>query len=323
MLLVACDRSSERAFQRQVRYAPSAPLWSTSGDRVFAEADIASALVIDSTIIILESSATRLTGVDMSSWRQQWSTGRRGDGPGEFQVPRTLVAIGPQQFGVLDSFGARLQIFDAHGAFTRSVSGALYAREVDDICVLSSNAMLASRFPHGELVRVDSTGRTTQQADMQWPERRLDAAIQLKQARFARQRTSRPVCVLHTVRGNYYAEIDSATLAPREIRLYGEQVAVPEVVLSNGAPSLPTDVVTGTYAVVTDSLLYVLYGGTGPLSERQVDSYDRRTGAYQWSIRLPLPARQFDVIGARLLVLEVGGNDIKQVSMYALHSEEL
>lgn len=51
--------------------------------------------------------------------------GRSGGGPGEFQVPRHMVALRSGGLVVYDVIQRRFSIFDAEGAFERSVSGLL------------------------------------------------------------------------------------------------------------------------------------------------------------------------------------------------------
>lgn len=320
LLTAACYAPADRELIREMRYTARIPLWSTSADSAYSSADISSALVIDSTIIILESSAASISGVAMGSWKPLWQTGRRGAGPGEFQMPRTLIAFGDSTFGVLDSFAAQVLLFGSNGKYERSIGGQLYEREVDDVCNLGAGRLIASRFPRSELVRAESSGFVSRQAGVRWPEPKLDSAIQLKQARFARQRTTGHVCLLYTVRGNYFAEVDAETLRLGDAFTYAEPIRVPELTREKGVVSIKHDMISGAYAVVTDTLLYVLYGGASRAAQKQVDAYSRANYQYQWSIQLPRTASQFDVVGDRIVVLEVGENDVRQVAVYLLAS---
>ena len=237
-------------------------------------------------------------------------------------MPRFLLAFGDSTFGVLDSFAARTLLFGSDGVYARSIGGQLYDREVDDICAIGAAQLIATRFPRGELVAADTSGAVLQQTGVRWPEPKLDSAIQLKQARFARQRTTRPVCLLHTIRANYFAEVNSESLQLGEIHKYAEPIPVSDVTREKGiVVGIKSNLISGSYAVITDTLLYVLYGGASKFADKQVDAYSRKDYAYQWSIQLPRNTAHFDIVGDRMMVLEFDNSDVAQVSVYRLASQ--
>lgn len=316
--LFGCSDAPAPRPGRTYRTVLAEPIWSTGTMALFDSVEVSSVIALDSTVVVLLSDEARLVGLSLDDGRLSWRTGRKGGGPGEFELPRTLFAVSATRFGVLDSFGRRASLFDADGQFVHALAGPIYDKEIDDICAESDSTFVAARFPMGELVRANLRGEVIAARPMHWPDARLDAALHLKQARFARNRSASSVCVLHTVRGNYFTMLDIGRLEPVNIHEYLEHIVVPEVTTRNGAVSLSADVISGLSAVVDDSLVYVLFGGSSPKSEQQVDVYARETGVYRWSIALPRRATSIDLARGRLVVLESGVENIRQVSVYDL-----
>lgn len=283
----------------------------------FDSANVSAVLLLDSTVVILQAADARLTGVNARTGEVLWHAGRRGAGPGEFTLPNSLVSFPPDRFGVVDNRAGRMLIFDARGQYLTSVSGPLFHQQMDSMCPTSDGEFLATRFPSGTTLRGTRTGEVRTERRNVWPDSKLDSAPQLTQARFARVHQSGSPCVLHTVRGNFFGVVDPVTLHMDSIRVYADSLPMPRIVMKNGFTALEQDLVTGTSAVIGDTLLYVLFGGVSPEAERIIDVYGAVDGGYRWSVQLPRTTFQIDIQGDRLLTLERGAS-VPQASTYIL-----
>lgn len=303
-VITGCGEAKLAPFRRDFRYVLSKPQWSSASLAGMDSADISDVFILDTTVVAMQSGMARLIGMDPSSGTVRWRAGRHGVGPAEFLTPNQLVIIPPDRFGVIDNRAARMPIFNVRGEYVTSVSGELFKHEVNGVCPSQNEEYLAVQILSGGIVRASRVGDIMRQSRVQWPDPKLDSAPQLSQTDFARVHERGARCLLHTMRGQFFSEVDGTSLKLDRIQTYAEPIRLPIIVLKNGRTNLVGDQTTGLFAVVNDAKIFVLFGGSTDKAEQQIDVYDQRTGLYIWSIALPRKMSRFDIQSDRIVAVE-------------------
>ncbi len=304
LVVAGCGEAKLPPFQRDFRYVLSTPQWTSASIAGMDSADISDVFILDTTVVAMQTGLARLIGMDPSSGTVRWRAGRHGLGPAEFVVPNQLVILPPDRFGVIDNRAARMPIFDMRGRYVTSVSGELFKHEVHSVCPSQNEEYLAVQLHTGSIVRASRVGDVIHQSHVQWPDPKLDSAIQLSQTNFARVHERGVRCLLHTMRGQFFSEVDGTSLKLDRVQKYAEPLRLPILVRKNGQIGLLKEQTSGIFAVVNDAKLFVLFGGSSDKAEQQIDVYDQRTGLYVWSILLPRKVSRFDIQGDRIVAVE-------------------
>jgi len=102
-------------------FKPTLRIDNAGADESKALVDIANVLLTESNIVVAEASTRSIHFFDLRG-RWQRTVGRRGDGPGEFQMLSSLTMFAGDSIIVGDLRARRFSIFSASGAFGRSLS---------------------------------------------------------------------------------------------------------------------------------------------------------------------------------------------------------
>ncbi len=322
LVTIGCGEAKLPPFKRNFRYVLSKPQWTSSSIAGMDSADVSDVFILDTTVVVLQTGLARLIGMDPLSGTVRWRAGRQGVGPAEFLLPNQLVILPPDRFGVIDNRAARMLIFNVRGEYLTSVSGELFKHEVNGVCPSQNDEYLTVQILSASIVRASRIGAVLRQSHVQWPDPKLDSAIQLSQTNFARVHEREARCLLHTIRGQYFSEVDRTSLYLDRIQKYAEPIRLPMIVRKNGQTGLVKEQTTGIGAVVNNAKIFVLFGGSTDKAEQQIDVYDQRTGLYIWSIALPQKVSRFDIQGDRIVVVERTA-DASVIASYLLTTGKL
>jgi hypothetical protein len=114
----------------------------------------------DGSFVLTDVHSSQVRRYDAGG-RLQRRMGRRGYGPGEFQMPMFPVIDARGRIHVLDLQQPRITVFDADGTFLRAVSTARLASRIGDLEVLPDGDYLLVAWNgerHDLLFRTDSLG---------------------------------------------------------------------------------------------------------------------------------------------------------------------
>lgn len=253
--------------------------------------------VSSGVVVVLDMGTREVRGFDASTGKPRFLLKATGSGPGEFKRPSLLVPT-PWGFAIVDQSTARLTGYRASGALQWDiVLPDLFS--VSDICVDTDGQIhLAYERSDSSIVTLDTAGRRHPTTHVEWRPRRTNDGSFAHRA-FLSKADGHGSCALVRYFGGDWAWVDpSARTASlhsliergeepvvkvteriRERSLTRVTVEVPET-----SESLP---IARGIALRGDTVI-VFGAETKKDKLRLIDYYDRATGRYLVSRRLPM-----------------------------------
>lgn len=253
--------------------------------------------VSSGVVVVLDMGTREVRGFDATTGKSRFVLKATGNGPGEFKRPSLLIPT-PWGFAIVDQSSARLTGYRSDGKMHWDiVLPDLFS--VSDICIDAVGRInLAYERADSSIVTMDTAGRRLSTTHVPWQPRRSNTASFAHRS-FLSKADTEGACALVRFFGGDWAWVDaprrSATLHPliergdepvvkvtervRERSLSSVTVEVPET-----SESLP---IARSIALRGDSIL-VFGADTKRDKLRLIDYYDRATGRYLNSRRLPM-----------------------------------
>lgn len=245
-------------------------------------------------VYVLDVGALQLSAFDRGG-RKRWTTGTKGQGPGQFLRPVDMALGANGEIAVLDPGNGRIAFFTSTGEYRRSV----VAREAvasTALCITTDGRLhLWADGAGPSILTLDAGGTLRESRAFPWPVA-PDAPAFLKQAYFARGEVGSD-CTFATLFGFGIGRVGPAAtrrvgsrsasvLAP-----YIERVAVPtlvqEALKTGGKRTTMTEGVNAaTAAMRSGDTLLVHFHGTSPVARGVLDLYGAG-GGYLHSWRTP------------------------------------
>lgn len=238
-----------------------------------------------------------------------WSTGRQGDGPGEFRGPQTLELAPDGRIWVFDPDAGRLTVLSPNGEPLETILLTGLPATPSDITVLAPDSILVAvgRQPEPFWI-LDGSGHVRT---------RLPHPMGLFKETdpFARQMwiasdPASPAWAAGFIMTNGFVTFRGSE--PAAWGWYPEPIQPPEVVRSRTSEGertvsttrLATAPTIGALdLVVTDSTVLVLFSGRSERRFRIIDVYNLDDGAYRGTIPLPWPAATMARYGDRFVFM--------------------
>lgn len=294
---------SEPVDAQPVRRFPADTFWRrlwTAGskdDGLFVEPR--AVVVHQDRVTVLDRGTREVLSFDRRTGRSLLRLTARGSGPGEFKRPAHLVTTG-DGFAVVDHANMRLSSFDAQGRMRWDIIIPEIFR-VSDLCFLSPTRVLVHyKRRDSSMVVFDSAGRRLSVRSIPWTAARPSTMTFLHEA-FMSPVTADGSCALVSYFGAEWAMIPGDAAGRRmAIHRYIEPGAEP-VVIRNETPMSPTDPMPKVVPEVTETppiakgvllrrdTVIVMGARTRSDPHRLLDYYERATGRYLYSRRLPFP----------------------------------
>jgi hypothetical protein len=315
-LLAACDRPEA-----------SAVLWAESdvrGDRVpirgdFEEQWVTGGGVNDTLlqlprfvradsglVLVYDDGGNRLLGLSAVTGALRWSFGQQGQGPDEFMNVRDARFDMTGRIVVYDVGNARITVLDRSGRALRRVA----LRRVDDadqIVPLSEGRfLLVTHAQEKPVVVLDSGGSVVSRGDLPWPG---FAALSFLARQGAIASEGDHWVYAFSLGNGFFSYLADRPIGT--IGRYVEHQPFPVPVTSvrqDGSTTHTSTAISITNCSacsvsMSDSVLYVHFGGLGAQRNRVLDLYDWDTSDYIGSITLPWAPRDLVVHGERFYAL--------------------
>ncbi|MBA4159180.1 MAG: 6-bladed beta-propeller [Gemmatimonadetes bacterium] len=252
-----------------------------------------------SRVLVYDHGAMRLLVFDHSG-QLQWSFGRRGQGPDEFASVRDIRISGTGKIVLLDPANARLVELE-DGA---RVSARIPLHNIphsEQMVAINDGFVLMTHDIETPLFVIDREGTVVQRMEVPWEGfSKLDPLV--RQGRVANSGDS---WALSFSLGNGWFPFSGTDALP----YLGQYVQhtpfpVPIVMVTENTRSvqIPTRTCSGCSVSLSDSVLYVHFGGDGPDHLQVIDLWE--TGDYIGSYRLPDPMAEVFVQGGVFYVLQ-------------------
>lgn len=315
-LLAGCDRPEA-----------SAVLWTESdvrGDRVPIHAELEERWVkggglndtllqlprfvrADSGLVLVyDDGGNRLLGFSAITGALRWSFGQPGQGPDEFMNVRDARFDMAGRIVVYDAGNARITVLDRSGRALGRVP-LRRVNDADQIVPLSEGRFLL--VTHGQqnpVVVLDSSGSVVSRGDMPWPG--FAALSFLARQGSIASEGDRWVYAFSMGNGffSYLGDRPIGTIG-RYVEHQPFPVPVTQVRQSGSATQTSTAIsitnCSACSASLSDSVLYVRFGGASAQRNRVLDLYRWDTSDYIGSITLPWAPRDLVVHGKRFYAL--------------------
>lgn len=269
--------------------------------------------VNSSGIVVLTTSPdSRLVAFD--SLGRVLSVIRSGGGGHDSLGPVTqLGAAGQHSVTVADVRSGRVFQMSPAGGI-RALFTAMLGDRVQAVASVGANRfllVLTSNTRHPVMFS-DSAGKALDSVAIPWPEYgKLDplarqAGTSCSESGFH--------CVVGFIYGDGFFAFDQGRPLPYQGR-YIEHTEFPSVVVSrfpdgSSSSELTRVTLSARDIAITDSLVFVLFGGSGPYAGKVVDQYNFADGRYQGSCVTATPALAIAAHGNRLYILTAGVSPI-------------
>lgn len=224
----------------------------------------------------------------------EWTYGGRGGGPDEFETPRDLAVDAQGRTWVLDVANARITVLEAEGRPAFRIPLDALERRVDALAPLPGDrAALFAFDPDAPFVTVGRDGAPEARRPFPWPgvERLSILATQMTLASGGPDGTWAAAFSF----GDGFQLFDDDG-EPRARGWFPEAVPFPGVDVRStssgvGRKQRVTRMERPRYAAIavtmSDTRLYVVFGGTGPGANRWLEVYSAEDGSYAGSYVLP------------------------------------
>jgi hypothetical protein len=302
LVLALTLTAANDAAAQSVRRFPADTFWrrvwiaGAKDDGLFVEPRIV--VTNGDRVTVLDKGTREVLSFDRKTGRTLLRLPARGIGPGEFKRPSHLVSAGTG-FAVLDQASMRLSTFDLQGRLAWDIVLPDMLR-VSDVCVLSpSRALVHYQRRDSSIVVFDSAGRRLSVRSVPWSVPRPSPIMFVHEA-FLSPPSRDESCALVRYFGAEWAELPNGASngAPIAVHRYVEPGAEPVVIRDDepldGRKPIPKNVpqVTETAPIAKGALLRgdtVIIVGARTKSDphRLIDYYERTTGRYLYSRRLP------------------------------------
>lgn len=259
----------------------------------------------DDGVYVLDPGGPRVLAFDLES-KLRWTYGRKGGGPDEFNFPIDLKTLGGEVY-VLDPGNARVTVLDRDGKVVRRTPIREESR-VDRIVPLDGGRLvLVTSDAERPIVVVDPDGNPLSRSAMPW-EGFASLHDIVRQGRVANDggawafafssgdgwvafSGTEPTGVTGRFVGHVeFPEVKQEVHRSRDETALSTRLAGPPVFAAQSVS-------------LSDSVLYVHFGGRTPLQLRIIDAYDWASGAYLGSFELPEPVSRVSVRGDRFYLL--------------------
>lgn len=253
-------------------------------------------------VYVLDVGTLQLSAFDRAG-RKRWTTGSKGQGPGQFLRPVDLTLSASGEIAVLDPGNGRIAFFTSAGEYRRSV----VARETvasTRLCITVDGRLhLWADHAGPSILTLDDGGTLRESRAFPWPVA-PDSPSFLKQAYFARGDVASD-CTFATLFGFGIGRVSSlpagsggarrvdtnASASASAVSPYIENVALPTIVeeklKTGGKRTTMTDGVNAARAAMrTGDTLLVHFQGSSSLARGVLDLYGA-TGDYRQSWRTP------------------------------------
>lgn len=259
----------------------------------------------DDGVYVLDPGGHRVLAFDLEG-KLRWTYGRKGGGPDEFNFPISLEAQGGEVY-ILDRGNARVTVLDRDGKVVRRTPIREESR-VDGIVPLDGGRLvLVTSDAERPIVVVDPDGKPLSRSAMPW-EGFASLHDIVRQGRVANDGGAWAFAFSSGDGWVAFSGTEPTGVTGRFV----EHVEFPEVKQevhrSRDETALSTRLagppVFAAWSVsLSDSVLYVHFGGRTPLQLRIIDAYDWANGAYLGSFELPEAVSKVSVRGDRFYLL--------------------
>ena len=256
-------------------------------------------------VFVADKAGHRIAAFRLSDGGLAWIRGRRGRGPGEFQLPTALAVDRGGRLWVADARTSRMTLYRPDGSLDASLTLSEFPYP-EALCPLEDGSMLvATSAPAEPLFRLSVTGEVIDRMNLPW--RDLADAPPLSVQKLLAPTADGCVLALSLGRG-------FAVLTERGGRThpYVENLPLPEVeqTVADGGATVTQRVVdmrtAATSVAAHGDEIAISPGGSGALENRLVDFYRRSDGTYLRSVSTPAPFQRMARAGDVFLFLTHG-----------------
>lgn len=255
----------------------------------------------DSMLAVLDFVSNRVVAFDHDG-TLLWTYGDPGEGPRELISARDMAFTGPREISVLDPGNEKIVELDRNGEVARIVSLAEVGHHVEQFVPLDSKYLLLSAATDSSIFLLNRDGSVEGRWPWPWPQ--LEKLHIIVRQGFTAADGDRWVFALLRANG-WFAFRDTVPLTAG--RSFVEHLPLPEVVTEKVGNRRITrtrrSACSACAVTMEDSLVYVLFGGTGSRAQRVVDVFRWDTGNYEHSYHLPYRAVGIAVSDNRLYVM--------------------
>ena len=125
-------------------------------------------LITGGVAVVFDPGLREVTGFDVKTGASRFKLVARGEGPGEFKRPGTIVANGSRGFAVVDHATSRLTAFDSNGklAWDTPLVGTF---GIESLCIVNDKRVVLKRAGTvNSIATVDTSGREVNRRSLPW-----------------------------------------------------------------------------------------------------------------------------------------------------------
>lgn len=299
-LAVPVAAQTERVFERVV-WVVANPVEGELDSPLLRPGPMA---VIDSALVLFDYGDARLKAFHLETGALLWQAGRGGAGPGEFRNPTDVKADPEGRIWVLDPPNLRISVFDAGGAFLRSIRTHEPLFRLGTVSDREVLAIRSNPTDEGLVVRVDPQGLIVRTL----PEPAWVAEVP---ALAAGVWTATEAVTGTTALAFPYSGRVLLVRPPKAVVEQGPRVVEvrpePQQIVYSPRPGMmvrrlaPEATLTVLSVALTSDEVWLLMSGLPEDGNRIIDRYGLDDGAYRGSWRLPIHVNRITNAGGRIV----------------------
>jgi hypothetical protein len=239
-------------------------------------------------VFVADKGGARIAAFRISDGTLAWTRGRKGSGPGEFQLPTALAVDRRGVLWVADAKTSRVTLYEQDGSLKGSIPLTNLAYP-EAMCPMSDGGMLLATSAQAEpLLHLSEQGEIVDRTELPWRDLRDAAPLSV-------QKLLAPTgegCVLALALGRGFATL---TRRGAQTFRYLDDIPLPAVEekVDGGTGTISRRVVdmqsAATSVAAEAGEIAISPGGSGALENRLVDFYRQNDGAYLRSVATPIP----------------------------------